>query len=163
MHKILLFVVSVIFCYKANSQTIDQRLISSSQKTVISDEFSYSWSIGETIIYSNDATVSPGYHSESTVTISPISSNKDKDDLYSIIYYPNPTNRYLNIYISWPLFTDYSITMYDLKGTKYIPAVNVKEDVIILDFNQFQTGMYYLNIIEKSTNITMKQFKVIKI
>ncbi len=33
MHKILLFVVSVIFCYKANSQTIDQRLISASQKT----------------------------------------------------------------------------------------------------------------------------------
>lgn len=162
MVKIYLFASLLLLCNIANSQTVNQKLISASQKSVVTNEFSYSWSVGETVIASDNIQVSPGYHSEATIFITPITSNKDVSQSSLIKYYPNPSSRFLYVDMSQLEDSNYIIMLYDLKGSEMDPPITSDDLVKKIDLYELETGMYQLHIIDSKTKVIIKQFKVIK-
>lgn len=162
MYKPILLVAAFMLCYTAHSQTISQNLISSAQQTAIADNFNYSWSIGETLIQSDNSKLSTGYHSVNSITINAVNSNKEANSLSTVIFYPNPTKRFLRIDMSQLRKAEYILNIYDLKGVKITPSYSASENIKTIDLEGMETGMYYITIVEKDTEKTIKQIKIIK-
>lgn len=163
MRTPLLFIaIFLLFCYSGKSQTIQQKLISPSQKTTVTEEFSYSWSIGETIVISSNSTINAGYHSIASIPTSTLTTNKLANIQLPVTAYPNPTKRFLNVDLSQLNEASYNIIIYDLKGLKQTPPIQTLNYMKIIDLNSMGTGIYYVKVIEKHTGNTIKQLKIIK-
>lgn len=77
--------------------------------------------------------------------------------------YPNPTSDYLILKINDDSFAELSLSysLFDVTG-KVLLTSSIVESETTIELSNFPTQTFFLNIIQKSNNKSIKSFKIIK-
>lgn len=76
--------------------------------------------------------------------------------------YPNPAKNELNVKIESPVNSEYYIAIFDISGREVLSnEINTIESTtkISIDISAIQSGMYYLRIMNSTTDKTLKLVK----
>lgn len=114
----------------------------------------YTYSVGEVVIFNNSCLYTPGAVQPTCICIVPISEVFDKK--YNSKFYPNPTSNYLIIETDYPDFVNYSIS--SVEG-KILESGNFGYAPI--DLSKFVPGTYMIKLSSSNKQI-FKTVKIIK-
>jgi hypothetical protein len=77
----------------------------------------------------------------------------------TVLVYPNPADNNVNIDLGNSYKENTKLNMYDIQGKLVYHLENVKEELVQIDLNNFQKGIYILNIVSDKE---AKNYKIVK-
>ncbi len=152
-------IITAIFCLTLLININAQEVVSNSGNSFSNDNLNVSWTLGETIInteQSTDKQLTQGFH-QSKLVITAVKENIQAD--FSIIVFPNPTADYLNLTLEKIDANKLQFSLIDSNG-KILSNTFPESNQTQIAMHQYPSGSYYLQVREK--NNILKSFKIIK-
>ena len=142
--RIILILLSFLFCKSFLSQSISPFVISSSGNHFTGGNHQLSWTMGEPIVNTlsiGNSVLTQGFHQPYN---SLFTTNETENMSVSISVFPNPANE--SIKIVFPHSGSYHISLNDLLG-KEISAFRLNnESFCSVDISDLSCGSYFLRI-----------------
>jgi hypothetical protein len=166
MKAFILTVILVTFLEFGYSQTISKQVIASAGETFThpTDNFTMSWTLGETVIgtlTSDDGliSISQGFHTGGP--LSGIGINDYVKNSSNINIYPNPCDKTLYLSISESSQKELTYKIFNSQG-KIVMANQIKkiDNHVEIDMSQNQPGIYFL--VTEYRNGERASFKFVK-
>lgn len=152
-----LFTLSISY-----SQSLGESVVSSSGTTITGTLNTLSFTVGETTIgtITNGESLGQGFWQGAIEEVT--LSNKDFTFKAQTTVYPNPVIDYLNLNFNEMAGQDFELLIYDSNGRQvFQKELSNSPSNEKLNFNDYSTGIYVLNIVQRSTNKSIN-FKIIK-
>jgi len=162
--KISFNLILLIFLtnYSSYCQSISESVISSTGDFYTNANTSLSWTLGECVTETFNATnniITQGfqqyYYSVTAV-------ENCLPDEYNIYAYPNPASNFINICFDLPVKKDVFIELFDINGNKLFSKSSNSKNNFQIDITTFSSSIYFLKIIENKDKL-LKTFKIIKL
>jgi hypothetical protein len=129
--------------------------LNTSGTTGTSGSTTYTYSVGEAVVFNNSCSYTPGVVQPTCVCMV-VSVSEDFDLKHSARFFPNPTNSHVVIETDFPDFASFSITSLDGKALK-----TGKFDYNPVDLSGLPVGTYLLRL-STTDNQIFKTVKIIK-
>lgn len=157
--KSLLFILLTVLIVKLSPSIQAQEVIASSGNHFQNENFSISWTLGETMIEtfeSSDMLLTQGFQQPLMI----VSTMVEEPDLeFQVTAYPNPTSAHVNISTDIGQTQSLIYRVYDVQG-RLISSNNLLGTETRVAFDDFQPGTYFIQIVRDEKPV--KTFKIIK-
>jgi len=161
MRKTLLIAFCVFGFGTVYSQTTRSDVISTSGDYYKNTSASLSWTLGECVtetLVTVNTKLTQGFQQTSYIitAFDDAAANNMK-----ICIYPNPTTNFINIEFEDQLSNkEYTLKLFDLMGNLLL-IQSINSDETQLEMSPYTNGVYFLTIIDNSSN-TVQNFKIQK-
>jgi hypothetical protein len=105
-----------------------------------------------TLVYSKKGEISQG-------TPLVITGVPDTHEMLQIKIFPNPATGYVNVVIANGIYSDYSISLYDVQG-RMVKSLNLEMRNAKLDISEFVPGLYVVKIRDKEAIIKVEKLVI---
>jgi len=136
-----------------------QQIISSSGSDLKNRTGSLSFTLGELVIDTKNTgatAITQGFH-QTKLTITAIDVLREQK--FSILVFPNPTNRFVNLKIEKGEIRDIEFTLFDLQG-RVLSKRKIESTNTEVPFSGYNSGNYLLKVIQNGKEI--QTFKIVK-
>ena len=156
---------------KVSDYSLDRSTILSSGKTFTGNGFSLDYSIGQRVI-ATYCSENSGYCLTQGI-LQPINDSKENKNVsgsgdsteLKVGYYPNPTERFLNIVVDDKITSQINVVAYNIQGIKIAGFSGIKSgepmQAFLADLNVLQSGTYIFRVYCGTKKSTF--FKIVKI
>lgn len=143
-------------CFLASAQSIEPNIVNCSGGSIVGEEMTIEWSLGElsiTTLGADNYLVTEGFIQPN---LGNIVRTKEKTLYCNILAYPNPVNAFL--YISSKSFDKWNVEVYDISG-KLLIKNGYHEKV---DLRTLIPGLYLI-LLYTPEGLPVNSFKIIKV
>jgi len=161
MKKITIFLVAFLCIWRLNAQVLYPDVMSCFGGSAQNATVQLTWTSGEPLyetVSNNSGILTQGFNQVLYITTDIFDLSTETG--YILKAYPNPTQNIVNISMISDKSTKLNLKVLDLQG-KTIFTLKTENNLEQIDFSNFSSGIYFLNISDNKQII--KTFKIIKI
>ncbi|MDD5570755.1 MAG: T9SS type A sorting domain-containing protein [Bacteroidales bacterium] len=158
MKKIFL-IIGMLACGYAYSQSISPEVIATSGDYFVGTSTTLSWTLGEPVTETFTGTnniLTQGFQQKFDIS----TIQEERENIYQINVYPNPTNDILNVIINLGIDNNYTAQLFDMQG-KLLVSDSFTGNNENVSMAAFAAGNYLLRI-NNSKGETIKTFKIVR-
>ncbi|MFA6923904.1 MAG: T9SS type A sorting domain-containing protein [Bacteroidales bacterium] len=157
--KKLFFIIGILACGYAYSQSVSPEVIASSGEYFIGTNATLSWTLGEPVTETFTGTnniLTQGFQQKYDIA----TIQEENKNTYQISVFPNPTKDVLNVIINLGLDNKYTTQLFDMQG-KLLVSNSFTGNSESINMNPFTSGNYLLRI-NNSKGEIIKTLKIVR-